>query len=88
MAPMEFQRLLDSQLEEGDIKHEIQHLLTRKTAGEELDEEPRNQILNDYLEERIQSHNTHAKTLEQSRQPDATELNALFKDVLHEAWKE
>jgi len=87
MAPVEFMQLLDSQLDEGSVKLEIQRLLVRKIAGEELDEEPRNQILNDYLEERIRFHNAYVKTLEQRKQPDVTKLNELFKDVLHEAWK-
>jgi len=36
IAPMEFQKLVDSQVTDFDVKTEIQNLLKRKMAGEEL----------------------------------------------------
>lgn len=53
MAPMEFNQLLDSQVTDQQVKSSIQDLLVRKTSGEELDEEPKIQILNDFLEQKL-----------------------------------
>ncbi|WP_041257660.1 nucleotidyltransferase domain-containing protein [Fibrella aestuarina] len=86
MAPMEFHRLVDSQVADASIKTLIQELLTRKMAGEELGEEPKNQLLNDFLEEKIIFYNQCIKSLGPVEQPDTTRLNKLFKETLYEAW--
>ncbi len=86
MAPVEFQKLLDSQVEDQNIKTEIQKLLTRKKAGEELNEEPKIQILNDFLETKIQFYNDYVKSLGKYDQPDTVRLDQLFKETIYEAW--
>jgi hypothetical protein len=86
MAPMEFHKLLDSQVTDQKVKTEIQNLLTRKMAGEELNEEPKIQILNDFLEQKIEYYNNYVKSLGQSEQPDTSRLDELFKQTIYEAW--
>jgi predicted nucleotidyltransferase len=86
MAPMEFNKLLNSQVTDQNVKLEIQNLLTRKMAGEELNEEPKIEILNDFLEQKIKFYNNYVKSLGQSNQPDAARLDELFKQTIHEAW--
>jgi uncharacterized protein len=86
MAPMEFQKLVDSQVTDQFVKTEIQNLLTRKMSGEELNEEPKNQILNDFLEQQINFYNDYTKSLGQSIQPDTARLDELFKQTIYEAW--
>ena len=86
MAPMEFQKLVDSQVTDQFVKIEIQNLLTRKMSGEELNEEPKNQILNDFLEQKIIFYNDYTKLLGQSIQPDTARLDELFKQTIYEAW--
>jgi len=86
MAPMEFQELLDSQVPDQKVKTEIQNLLARKMAGEELNEEPKVQILNDFLEQKINYYNEYVKSLEQSNPPDTEKLDELFKQTIYEAW--
>lgn len=86
MAPMEFQKLLDSQVTDQNVKIEIQNLLTRKMAGEELNEEPKIQILNDFLDQKIKFYNDYVISLGQYDQPDTTRLDELFKQTIHEAW--
>jgi predicted nucleotidyltransferase len=87
MAPMEFQKLVDSQVTDQHVKTEIQNLLIRKIAGEELNEEPKNQILNDYLEQKIEFYNDYVQSIQPSNQPDSVRLNELFKHTINEVWK-
>jgi len=87
MAPMEFSKLLDSQVTDQNIKEEIQNLLKRKMSGEELKEEPKIHILNDFLEQKINYYNDYLKSLDQITQPDTTRLDELFKQTIYEAWE-
>ena len=86
MAPMEFSKLLDSQVADQNVKTEIQNLLTRKMTGEELYEEPKIQILNDFLEQKIKFYNDYVKSMGQIAQPDTARLDELFKQTIYEAW--
>lgn len=86
MAPMEFQILLESQVSNTRVKKEIQNLLKRKTTGEELNEEPKNKILNEYLEERIEYFNNFIKHLRRNDPPETRQLDELFKHTIFEAW--
>ena len=86
MAPMEFQKLLDSQITDQNVKTEIKNLLTRKMSGEELNEEPKIQILNDFLEQKILYYNDYVKSYGQSIQPDTEKLNELFIHTINEVW--
>lgn len=87
MPPMEFNKLLDSQVSDLRIKQEIESLLARKAAGEELNEEPKIEILNNFLEERIFFFNDYVKSMGQYVQPDTSKLNELFAQTLTEVWK-
>ncbi len=84
--PMEFSKLLDSQVTDENVKTEIQNLLTRKITGEELNEEPKIQVLNDFLEHKIKFYNDYVKSQGQSNQPDTAKLDDLFKQTIYEAW--
>lgn len=86
MAPMEFHKLLDSLVTDQDVKTEILNLLTRKMAGEELNEEPKIQTLNDFLEQRIGFYNNYVKSLGPYDPPDTARLDELFKHTIYEAW--
>ena len=87
MAPMEFQKLLASQVSDRKIENEIQSLLARKMAGEELNEEPKIQILNDFLGQRINYYNEYVGSLGRTKHPDTILLNELFKQTIIEAWE-
>ena len=86
MAPMEFHKLLESEVTDQLVKTEIQNLLTRKMAGEELNEEPKIQILNDFLEQKIHFYSDYVKSLGQVSRPDTEKLDELFKQTVYEAW--
>jgi predicted nucleotidyltransferase len=87
MAPMEFRTLLDSQVDDENVKNEIESLLTRKMAGDELKEEPKIKILNDFLEAKIKYYNNYLESFDQSSQPETYHLDQLFKETLYEAWE-
>ncbi len=82
MAPTEFQRLFDSQIEEGELRNEIENLLARKRSGDELKEEPKIQVLNEYLDERIQYYKDYVQQFDFKKQPDTERLNDFFRTTL------
>jgi len=84
--PMEFQTLLDSQISDSELKKSISSLLERKKAGEEMDLEPRIDIINEYLNERIQYFNRLVKNYNNAEKPNTKMLNILFQDTLKEVW--
>lgn len=84
--PMEFQTLLDSQISDSELKKSISSLLERKKAGEEMDLEPRIDIINEYLNERIQYFNRLVKNYNKTEKPNTKMLNILFQDTLKEVW--
>ena len=86
MAPMEFQKLVDTQVTDSKLKSEIEKLLIRKSNGEELSEEPRIQIINDFLGERIFYFDSLLKRFDPVQQPDTTKLNELFRRTLQEVF--
>ncbi|REA64313.1 nucleotidyltransferase domain-containing protein [Dyadobacter luteus] len=86
MAPTEFHELLESQVDDHLVKEEILNLLDRKSRGDELSEEPKIQVLHDFLEAKILFYKEYVKTVSQTIQPDTTLLNALFINTLEEAW--
>lgn len=54
--------------------------------GEELNEEPQIQILNDFLEKKIKFYSNNVKSLGQITQPDTARLDELFKQTIYEVW--
>ena len=85
--PLEFPILLDTLLPEGELKNEIQILLKRKMDGDELDLEPKIQVINDFLNEEIARLREYAKTLNINNPNFTPELDRLFRDTLEEVWE-
>jgi uncharacterized protein len=85
--PMEFEKLLDSQVTDESVRREIDELLKRKIAGDELKEEPKIEILNDFLKEKIKFYSEFVNQIEASEKPDTDLLDALFKETIFEVWK-
>jgi predicted nucleotidyltransferase len=86
MPPIVFQQLLDSQLTDAGLLAIIQALLDRKTKGEEFNESPKIQALNNFLEDKISFYNHYLKTSTNIHPPEYSKLDALFKQTLEEAW--
>jgi predicted nucleotidyltransferase len=86
MAPMEFEILFQNLVKDKSLKEEIENLLIRKKSGEELDEDPKNKILSDYLENRIVYYQDLIKSFARSAPTDTLNLNMLFRKTLQEVW--
>lgn len=84
MAPTEFQKLFDAEVPEGDLKLEIEKLLARKMSGGEMGEEPKIEVLNAFLEEKIEYYTEYLKDYNFLKQPDTEELNRIFRTSLNE----
>lgn len=84
MAPTEFQKLFDAQIKDGELKNEIENLLARKRSGDELGEEPKIQVLNDFLDDKIQYYSNYVKQFSLKKQPETQKLNEFFRMTLKE----
>ena len=85
--PMEFKKLVEAQVSDEKIRKEIDALLKRKIAGDEMKEEPRIQILNDFLEEKINLYCDYVRQIEEGEKPDTEKLDTLFKETIFEVWQ-
>ncbi|WP_053363275.1 nucleotidyltransferase domain-containing protein [Bacillus sp. FJAT-27251] len=84
--PLQFPVLMNTLVPEGELKAEIENLLRRKLDGEELDLEPKKEILNEFLSDEIFTLREYTKTLDH-KIPDCTpQLDKLFRDALVEVW--
>ncbi len=86
MPPMEFALLLNSQIEKGELKNEIEKLLDRKKAGEELDKEPRIEIINQFLEQKINYFTDLTKKMKLNSKPNTNILDNLFRKTLKKTY--
>ncbi|AOH55162.1 hypothetical protein ABE28_012455 [Peribacillus muralis] len=86
IPPIEFPALLDNIIPEGPLKTEIETLLMRKINGEELDVEPRIDVINDFLENEIGQLTNYTKTLHIKPEDPTEELDQLFRAALDEVW--
>lgn len=87
MPPMGFQDLVNSQVKDEKIKAEIAELLMRKMAGDELKEEPKIEILNEFLERKIEFYSDYVNQIEANEKPDTALLDKLFRETIAEVWK-
>ncbi len=85
--PMEFRDLVDSQVKDEKVKTEINELLKRKMAGEELKEEAKIGILNEFLEREIEFYIKFADEIAPNDKPPTELLDAVFKETIFEVWK-
>jgi uncharacterized protein len=83
IPPVEFENLVNTQLKDGDVKHEIEKLMKRKISGEELATEPRIPVLNDFLEERLGYYRNLLKDFPADRPSDNSKLDAFFRTALN-----
>jgi predicted nucleotidyltransferase len=84
--PMEFEKLVDGQVNDVELRREIDTLLERKMAGEELREEPKVEVLNEFLHEKIEHYSEHVGEVDTVDRPQTEVLDALFRKTLNEVW--
>ncbi|MDO3408199.1 nucleotidyltransferase domain-containing protein [Saccharibacillus sp. CPCC 101409] len=88
MPPMAFDTLKDTLLEPGELKTAVEQLLERKKSGIELKEEPRIEVINQYLETQIAYFEQKAPRMPDSGESVDDRLDPLFRCLLRTAWKE
>ena len=82
MAPVEFETLLDTQVTNHLLRKEIDLLLLRKKQGEELDLGPRVNLINQFIEEKIDYYNQYLSQKKTSPLLNSAPLNKLFRTTI------
>ncbi|ANU09428.1 putative nucleotidyltransferase [Planococcus antarcticus DSM 14505] len=85
--PISFNELMEDIVPAGDLKNEVQHLLKRKLAGDEMDLEARISVINDFLESEMERLEEYTKTLKVEVEDPTEMLDELFRDTLQQTWK-
>lgn len=87
MPPIEFDHLVEALIpEQSELRATVEQLLRRKKAGDELDYEPRLQVINSYLEERMVHFEQIAFEMGQGGTAQDNQLDDLFRKALQEVW--
>ena len=83
MPPMEFSKLLDfafSAVPDQELMDAIRQLLASKTAGKEIDKQPRDPVLDQFIEKHIAEY--QAADFGKSKQPDYALADGVFLEIL------
>jgi hypothetical protein len=87
VPPIKFDEVMANIFIPRDIRDEIDALLVRKRGGVELGLEPRNELLNDYIEEQLATLDVTVKGLSPADINDPTPLlNDVFRRYRQRAW--
>lgn len=84
MAPMEFDLMVDAEINNTEVKKEVKNLLVRKKSGEELDWEPKIDSIDRFLEEKIVYYKEYLRNFDYKKYPDTELLNQIFRETLEE----
>ena len=84
-VPTEFSKLVDLTINEPTLRQEIDNLLIRKRAGEELDQGPRIPVISDFISREIERLEALEVTPDKKRR-DMDRLNTVFRDLVGRAW--
>ncbi len=83
VVPMEFETLVEHSVDSPELKGAIENLLERKKQGQELDREPRIEIISEFVERELQR--LESKLTEQNKpKPPTEKLNELFRNAIDE----
>lgn len=86
MPPMEFWSLVEKVVGDETLLMEINKLLEKKIDGDELKRERRNEVLSNYLEDRLKYFTGIVKGFGTVFTPDIEKLEELFRVTLSEVW--
>lgn len=84
MAPMEFDKMVESEICDQELKKEVKNLLIRKKSGEELDWEPKIAVIDTFVEEKIAYYKAFLRDFDFKKYPDTEKLNEIFRKTLIE----
>ena len=83
--PVEFRKLVNGLDLDAAVIHEIDILLQKKIAGDELDNGPKNHILHQFLENSL-THLDNCLNGLQTTEPNLGILDDLFRRMVYAAW--
>lgn len=86
IPPVEFNRLIETQINNDELLQEIRALLHRKRLGEEIHTETRIDIINDFIDKNICYYSEFIKNLKDNDPINTSILNDLFRKTLEEIW--
>lgn len=84
--PMLFEELMNNLDLKEELVNEIDKLLVIKRSGNEMDNQKRVEIINEFLEEKIEYYKQYVKMLNVQGNNDIDILDGLFRSTLSEAW--
>lgn len=85
--PLAFHTLMETQLANyPELQKQVEGLLVRKMAGDELSLEPRIDEINGFIEERLTYLERYARSLPTDEFCDMLQLNSFFMNLLQEVW--
>lgn len=85
--PIGFNELLEDIVPAGELKNQIDQLLKRKLAGDEMDLEDRIEVINDFLESEMVRLEEYTRNLVVEVEDPTEMLDELFRDTMQESWK-
>lgn len=86
MPPILFQELVQDIVPNGKLHSEITNLLERKIKGDELDYEPRINVINEFIEKEIEHINKFINISQSSKENLTEKLDNLFRETLKEVY--
>ncbi len=84
--PMEFSTLLEAYDGSPEFREEIQALLDRKLKDEELDLEPKNPVLDEFINSLTTKYESFVASMAEFEKPPIEALDTLFQEMLKEVW--
>lgn len=84
--PIEFEKLINSLINDNELRYEIEKLLERKKKGDELDIEERIDIISNFIETEIKYYKSYVAKMKKSKRIDYEVLNNVFKNAFSEVW--
>lgn len=87
IPPISFHELLQKMIPDSELKRKVEQLLKRKLVGDELDLEPRINVINDFLEGEIVRLEAYIKSLTVEMHDPTKKLDELFRSTLKEVWE-
>jgi uncharacterized protein len=84
MPPMQFDKLVEYSLAKGKnpgVAEAIEQLLVHKKQGKEVDKQPREPVLDVFIEQRL--HAYQSKEFGKSKQQNVALADEIFRDILH-----
>lgn len=86
-APMEFDILVENEVQDATLREAIDALLIRKKSGEELATGQRIAVLDSFLEKQLEYYDGFLKNYPVNDVPGWEDLNEIFKNTLQQSWQ-